>query len=111
MNLPFILFYALAADFLIRRLLGRYPPSEGWMTSIIMIILASVAFGTGGLMLGQQWSGLAESIRIGTRHLSNRGLRLPISKHPSEAFLFGVALFLSIAVLRYWGKRNAPVAG
>jgi hypothetical protein len=111
MNLPFILFYGLAADFLIRRLLGRYPPSEGWMTSVIMIILASVVFGSGGLILAQQWSSLAESIRVGTRHLSNRGLRQPISKHSSEAFLFGVALFLCIAVLRYWGKRNAPVAG
>jgi hypothetical protein len=81
------------------------------MTSIIMIMLASVAVGTGGLILGQQWSGLAESIRIGTRHLSNRAFRLPINKHPSEAFLFGVALYLSIAVLRYWGKRDPPVGG
>ncbi len=111
MNLPFILVYALAADFAIRRLLGRYPPSEGEMTSIIMIVLASVASGAGGLMLGQQWSGLAESLRVGTGHLSNRGLRLPIKKHPSETFLFGVALFLSIAALRYRGKRNAPVGG
>jgi len=111
MNLPFILVYALAADFAIRRLLARYPPGEAWMTSIIMIILASLAFGIGGLMLGQQWSSLAESIRVGTSHLSNRSMRLPISKHPSETFVFGVALFLSMAVLRYWSKRNAPVAG
>src|SRR5712692_262057 len=62
MNPPFVLVYVLASDFAIRRLRGRYPPGEGWMTSIIMIILASVAFGTGGLMLGQEWSGLAESI-------------------------------------------------
>jgi hypothetical protein len=111
MNLPFILIYAVVADFVIRRLLGRYPPGEGWMTSIIMIILASLAFSTGGLILGQQWSGLAESIRVGSRHLSNRSMRLPINKHSSEAFVFGVALFLGIGVLRYWGKRNAPFAG
>ena len=111
MNLPFILVYALAADFAIRRLLGRYPPSESWMTSIIMITLASLAFGIGGLMLGQQWSSLAESIRVGSGHLSNRSMRLPINKHPTETFVFGVALFLGTAVLRYWGKRNAPVAG
>jgi hypothetical protein len=92
-SLPLILVYAFAADFLIRRLLGRYPPSEGWMASIVMIIPASVAFGAGGLMLGQQWSSLAESIRVGTQHLSNRALRLPINKHPSEAFLLGVAPF------------------
>lgn len=111
MNLPFILFYALAADVLVRRLLGRYSPSEGWITSIIMITLASVVFAAGGLMLGQLWSSSAESIRVGTRHLSNRTFRLPINKHPSEVFLFGVALFWSIAVLRCWRKRSAPVAG
>jgi len=109
-NLPFLLVYALAGDFAIRRLLRRYPPGDGWMTTVIMVILASLAFGTGGLILGQQWSGLAESIRVGTTHLSNRGFRLPISKHRSEAFVFAVALFVGIAVLRYWTKRNAQVA-
>ncbi len=109
MNLPFILIYALVADFVIRRLLGRYPPGEGWMTSIIMIILASLTFSTGGLILGQQWSGLAESIRVGSRHLSNRSMRLPINKHSSEAFVFGVALFLGIGVLRYLGQARCSV--
>jgi len=109
MNLPLVLLYALGADFLIRRLLGRYPPSEGWMTSIVMIILACVAFSVVGLMFGQWWSSSAESIRVGTRHLSNRTFRLPINKHPSWAFLFGMILFLSIAIVRCWGKRNAVV--
>jgi hypothetical protein len=111
MVLPFILLYALAADFLIRRLLGRYPPREGWMTAIAATALASVAFGAAGLLLGQQWSALAESIRIGTAHLGNRALRLPLTRYPTEAFLFAAALFLGIAVVRCSRERNALTAG
>lgn len=110
-NLPFLLFCALAADFLIRRLLSRYPPHEGWMTTIATIVLASVAFGAAGLILGQQWSAFAESIRIGTAHLGNRALRLPLNRYSTEAFLFATALFLGIAVVRCFRKRNAPIAG
>jgi len=107
LNLPFVLFYLLAADFLIRRLLKRYPPREGWMTAVVMVVLAAVAFGAGGLILGQQWSELAESLRIGTHHLSNRGFRLPIRQHPSGAFFFGMTLFLSITIVRCWAKVSA----
>ena len=110
-NLPLILLYAFAADFLIRRLLRRYPPAEGRLTSILILDLASLVFGTVGLVLGQQWSVVAESVRIGTGHLSNRVFRLPINTHQSEAFLFGVVLFLCIAVLRYWRERSAPFVG
>lgn len=106
MNLPLILLCALAADFLIRRLFGRYPPNEGWTVSIIMITLASVVFGAAALLFGQQWSVLAESIRVGTGHLSSRSFRLPINRHPGEAFAFAVGLFLTVAVLRCWRKRN-----
>ena len=111
MNLPFLLVYVVSADFAIRRLLGRYPPSDGWTTTIIMMLLASGAFGAGGLILGQQWSGVAESIRVGTTHLSNRSFRLPLSKHPSETFMLAAALFLGMAVLRYWTRRTNPVLG
>jgi hypothetical protein len=111
MNFPFILLYILAANFAIRRVLQRYPPSEGLMGSIIIMMLASVAFGAIGVVLGQQWSSMAESIRVGSTHLSNRALRLPISKHPSEAFIFATALFGAMATLRYWTEHKAPTAG
>jgi hypothetical protein len=110
MNLPFLLIYVLAGDFMTRRVLLRYPPSDGWMPTVMMIVLASVAFGAGGLLLGQQWSALAESIRVGTTHLSNRVFRLPINQHPITVFAFLAALFLSIAVMRCWTRRNARLA-
>ena len=83
MNLPFLFVLVLAGDFAARRLLVRYPPSDGRTPAVMMIVLASIAFGAGGLLLGQQWSALAESIRVGTSHLSNRVFRLP-GKAPDQ---------------------------
>jgi hypothetical protein len=106
MILPFALLYAIAADFAIRRLLVRYPPGEGGMASMVMILLVSLIFGFGGLILAQQWSGLAEAARIGTGHLSNRMLRLPVNRHPVPTLEFSVLLFLGIAGVRCWIIRG-----
>ena len=106
-NFPFILAYALTADFAIRRLLVRYPPNDGWTTCAIMMLLASLAFSVGGLMLGQQWSSLAESIRVGTTHLSNRTFRLPPNQHPRGTFVLAAAIFLAMAGWRCWARRRA----
>jgi len=105
-NLPFVLFYMLAADLTIRRLLKRYPPREGWMPPVMMVILAAVLFGAVGLLLAGEWSELAEGLRIGTHHLSNRAFRLPAREYPSRVFFFGMALFLGIAILRFWPVRK-----
>lgn len=93
MNLPFLLLFALAADFTARRLLGRYP--------LPVIALATVCFGAAGLVLAEQWSTLAEVARVGNWHLSNRALRLPIALHRGEIFVAAAALFAAIAAIRY----------
>ena len=74
MNLPFVLLYGLAADIMVRRLRRRYPPGEGWIALGVVIVLCSLAFGLGGLLLGGVWSGAAESLRVGSGHLSNRAM-------------------------------------
>jgi hypothetical protein len=110
MNLPFLLLYVLAADWVIRRMLKRYPPVDGGMATIVMIVLASVACAIGGLLLGGQWSILAESLRVGTNHLGNRVSRLPVSQHPLAAFAFFGLLSLGIASWRYGTGRDARLA-
>lgn len=72
-----------------------------------MMFLASVVFSAGGLILGQQWSGVAEAIRVGTTHRSNRSFRLPMNKHPGETRVLAAAIFWGIAVLRFWAGRGA----
>ena len=111
MNLPFLVLYVLAGDFVIRRLLRRYETSESGMSAILMIVLASVAFGIGGLLLGKLWAGLAETIRVGTAHLSNREFRLPVNQHPILALAIAVALFLAVAVRRISTRRSTLLTG
>jgi hypothetical protein len=69
---PFVLLYGLLARMLIDKLRRRYRPENGWMVALAMIIFASLVLGVGGTMLGQQWSILAENVRVGNGHLSYR---------------------------------------
>ena len=79
--LPFFLLYALLAMLLAGWLLRRYPPEESMTAALAMSLFCSVEFGVGGRLLGEQWSITAESIRVGTGHLSYRVDRLPWVQH------------------------------
>lgn len=106
MSLPFLMAYCLAARFAACCILSRYSPDDGTLTAIIVVVLASIAFALAGLLLGQQWSALAESIRVGTTHLSNRVFRLPLYKHPIESFFSFASIFLIVAIACHWWGRN-----
>lgn len=103
--LPFFLLYALLAMLLAGWLLRRYPPDESMTAAIAMSFLCSLAFGVGGLLLGEQWSITAESIRVGTGHLSYRVERLPWVQHRIGFFVLCVAVFWSAAVV--WFRVRA----
>ena len=94
MNLPFFLLYALAVHFAVRKLPRR------------SIALYALVFAVVGLFAGGFWSSTAESIRIGTSHLSNRALRLPWEQHQAAIFAFLLAIFGVIAAVRT--RRLAP---
>lgn len=100
-SLPFLLLYGFLARMLIDKLRRRYPPEDGWTAALAMIILASLAFGVGGMMLGQQWSTLAESIRIGSGHLSYRVGRLPWVRHQIDFFVLCVVLFWGVTIMGF----------
>ena len=99
--LPFFLLYALAAMLLAGWLLRRYPPEESMTAALVMSLLCSLAFGVGGLLLGEEWSTMAESIRVGAGHLSYRVDRLPWVQHRIGFFVLCVAVFWSAAVVRF----------
>jgi len=107
-NLPFVLLYGFAASLMVRRIRGRYPLEEGWMAGVAMAVLCSLAFGAGGVLLGEQWSTAAESARLGSAHLSYRVDRLPWVRYRGWLFAFSVVLFWFIAALRYrtGGRRS-----
>ncbi len=107
-TLPFVLLYCVLAGMLIGKLRRRYPPEDGWTVALVMIILSSLAFGVGGMMLGEQWSTLVENIRIGTGHLSYRVDRLPWVRHQIGFFVLYVVLFWGVAILRFRARQQRP---
>jgi hypothetical protein len=107
-SLPFVLLYDSLAIMLVGKLHRRYPPEDGWSVSLIMIILSSLAFGVGGMMLGEQSSTLLESIRVGTGHLSYRVDRLPWVRHQIDFFVLCVVLFWGVAVVRFRARQQRP---
>jgi hypothetical protein len=107
-SLPFVLLYGVLAGMLIGKLRRRYPPEDGWTVAFAMIIVSSLAFGVGGMMLGEQWSILVESIRIGNGHLSYRADRLPWARHQIGFFVLCVVLFWGVAVVRFRARQERP---
>ena len=107
-NLPFILLYSFLAALLAGRLRRRYPPEDGRSVALAMIILSSLAFGIGGVLMGEQWSTLAENIRVGNGHLSYRVNLLPWARHRLGFFVLCMALFWGAAAVRYRARQWNP---
>ena len=92
--LPFVLVYCLAATAVARAIWRRYPFIEhGWVPGVVMALFLSLAFAAGSTMLGEWWSLLAESSRIGTGHMSYRVQRLWWGQHRTELFAGSLIVF------------------
>lgn len=93
-NLPFALLYCLGAAAVARMIWRRYPPAEeSWIPGAIMTLFLSLAFALGGTMLGEIWSWLAESYRIGNSHMSYRADRLLWARHRTALFAGALIAF------------------
>jgi hypothetical protein len=104
--LPFLLVYALLGTLLAGWLRRRYPPEDSMTAAFAMALFCSFVFGVGGLLLGEEWSLTAESLRVGTGHLSYRVNRLPWAQHRIGFFVLCVALFWSAAAVRFRARQR-----
>lgn len=94
LNLAFAVLYCLAASAMGRKIWRSYPPLEhGWVSGAIMTLFLSLAFAAGGLMLGEVWSWVAESHRIGNSHMSHRVDRLWWVQHRAALFPGALVVF------------------
>jgi hypothetical protein len=104
--LSFALFYVCAAGLIAQRV-----PRQSW---IAMSVYISVVVSAAGVLLGEEWAGFVESVRLGTGHLSYRGSRIPWSHHHLALFLAGIAIYLLVAAIRgqrtQTGTRTAMLA-
>ena len=105
-NLPFFVLFGFAAWLIAGMILRRYPPSEGWLTTLIFFTLATLVVGVVAMAIAQQWSLLAENLRVGNGHLSYRVDRVPFERHPIPLFAACVVLFWVAAAVRY--RRREP---
>lgn len=107
--LPFLLLYGSLATVGAGSLRRRYPPEDSMTAALAMVLLCSLVFGVGGLLLGEQWSIAAENIRIGTGHLSYRVDRLPWVQYRAGFFVLCVAVFWGVAAVRSWVRARHQV--
>jgi len=91
--LPFALLCCFIAVAVARIMWRRYPPSEGWIPGAIIALFLSLVFAIGSTMLGEQWSWLTESYRIGNDHMSYRVQRLFWVRHRNELFVGALIVF------------------
>jgi hypothetical protein len=70
-DLPFVLLYFLTATAVARLIWHKYAPAEhGWIPGATMALFLSLVIAAVSLMLGEIWSWLAESYRIGNDHMT-----------------------------------------
>src|SRR6266851_1407299 len=105
-NLPFALLYFLAAAAAARLILKHYPPAEdGWFPGAIMLLFVSLVFALVGTMLGESWSFVAETYRLGNSHMSLRADRLVWARHRTAFFVAALIVFWLASAERYRRMR------
>src|SRR5205823_3783287 len=109
-NLPFVLLYCFAVAAVARLIWRKYPSAEhGWIPGATMALFLSLVTAAGSTMLGEIWSSLAESYRIGNGHMSYRVQRLWWVRHRTELFAGAVAAFwLAVAATARRMRSNEP---
>ena len=107
--LSFAVFYGFAANGIARRVLRRFPPDEECMMAVLATVITSAVVSTAGVLVGEEWSQVAETFRVGNGHLSYRVNRIPWNQHRLGLFIGGVILFWLIVGYYYW--RGVPGSG
>ena len=93
-NVPFGLFYLLAAWLGVQLIWREYPPAEhGWIPGIIISLLVALMMSGICVMLGEVWSLFVETYRIGNGHMSYRAGRLWWARHRFELFVSALGVF------------------
>ncbi len=101
--LSFALLYLAAADRVVRWIRLRFIDSS---VAAVVTVGAAATTALGGILLGGVWAAGAEIVRIGNDHLSFRGFRIPWDRHTPELFTAGVALFLAVAIVEWFARRD-----
>lgn len=100
--LSFVLLFGFCATHISRRIVRHYPTDDGWILPVMMTTITAVALSAGGVLAGEQWSIMLESLRLSSGHLSYRMERIPWTQHRLGLFLGGVILVGIITGAQYY---------
>ena len=107
-TLSFAVFYFLVANAMAQRIWRRFPIQDGWIAGVIATAAVSIVVGAAGVFTGAIWAGTAESIRLGTGHLSYRLNRVPWRHHQFALFMVAIALFWIAAAVQSRRRQTEP---
>jgi hypothetical protein len=102
---PYVLLYILASNAIISVIHARGRHDELSSASRVMITYSSLVTSAAGVLLGQAWWGVAESLRLGNGHLSYRTDRNPWAHHYAILFIAGLVLYWFVLKFR---NKHAP---
>ena len=104
-----LLSFATLFGFMVRPVASRIAATfaSSLTAQTLVVIFASIGVGIVGGLVGDVWSGVAETIRVGNGHVSYRVNRVPWRQHPELAVASCVALFWVIGALRVRALRLA----
>src|SRR5579863_2735026 len=100
--LSFVLLFGFCASLLTQRIVRRYPVGDGWIRPVVMTTFTAVAASACGVLAGEQWSIMLESLRVWSGHLSYRIQRIPWTQHRLSFFLGGIILVWLISGVQYY---------
>jgi hypothetical protein len=105
---PMVMLVAFVANFVVRRL-DDDMRDEAPRLMLIAMLAASLIVSAIAVPVGEIWAGIAEAIRIGNGHVSNRAFRMPWVRHRSEILAGGVLVFWMVAVVRHGASSMSAI--
>ena len=100
----FAMLYAALARHVAGRIFQSAMADSRALASAATIAVA-VGFAAIGLLAGDVWTGLIESIRLGNGHVSYRVDRVPWRQYPVPVFVAGIVVFL-VAAIGKWKQTR-----
>ena len=108
--LPYSLLYIFAVIAILSRIDKEHDPDTFSSPSMVMVGYVAIITSAAGVLFGQAWSAIAESVRLGNGHLSYRTDRGPWVQHYLIVFFVALAVFWVVFVLRRNALRDAAHA-
>jgi hypothetical protein len=105
--LSFGALYLVVSYIFADRIRKRFPPGEPgfWVMTITMAVGVSLV----GLMVGNLWSIVVETLHLNSTHLSYRMNRIPFRRHWPIFFTCGFGVFMFATLIR--SRFNLRVQG